>query len=125
MQLKNIKHEKFAVSVAAGASQAESYRMAGYKAGSNAAPDASALAKKPIVSQRIAELRADTSEKCEINREKYAKRLADCFSGKVTLRIDQLKAGEMLAKACGWNEAEKLDVTQQTDIIIRIGGIDI
>ena len=120
--LKNPRHEKFAAAVALGVSQAEAYRKAGFRGDRRAA---SKLAEKDDISRRIAELRKEASDQCDIDRKKFSARLADCFNGKVALRLDQLKAGEMLAKACGWNEPEKIEVSGQQDVIIRIGGVDI
>ena len=120
--LKNPRHEKFAAAVALGVSQAEAYRKAGFR-GDRAA--ASRLAEKVNISQRIVELKNEAATQCGIDRQKFSARLAECFNGKVTMRLDQLKAGEMLAKACGWNEPEKIEVSGQQDVIIRIGGVDI
>ena len=122
MELENVRHEKFAQAVAMGSPNVEAHRKAGYKGLRSAA---CIMGGKPNVVKRVKELKEEARIQCKINRQGFSDQLADCFSGKVTMRLDQLKAGEMLAKACGWNEAEKLQVTGQQDVIIRIGGVDI
>jgi phage terminase small subunit len=108
--LKNPRHEKFARGVANGLTISEAYRQAGFSA-NGAGPSGDRLLKNASVSARVDELRAKNAEKSKITSEKFVSVLADCFTGKAELRSDQLKAGEMLAKVCGWNEPEKVSVT--------------
>jgi hypothetical protein len=107
--LKNVRHEKFAQIVAAGASATAAYREAGY-AGKDADVNGPRLMGKDATVARISELRAENEAILAIQRGDYVSRLSSVFLGRRVMRPDQLKAGEMLAKTCGWNEAERVNL---------------
>ena len=117
----NPKREKFCQGVASGLSITQAYIRAGY---SEKGADGAACKLQGIasVAARIKELRAKTEAKMTYNREAYLETLRDRFLNLAPDDATTAKYGEMLAKAMGWNEPDKLDVAAMVDINITIGG---
>jgi phage terminase small subunit len=119
--LDNVRHEKFAQGVANGLTVSEAYRQAGYSA-NTAEAGGSRLLRKVNIANRIQELKQQNAQKASVTQQGYIDILSNCLAGKVQLRADQLKAGELLAKACGWNEPDKLAISGATEFKVVIGG---
>lgn len=80
------------------------------------------MLKNVKVSQRVEQLRAKVEAKLSYKRETYINRLRERFEEMPPELPVTAKYGEMLAKAMGWNEPEKVEVSGGMDIIISIGG---
>lgn len=128
--LDNPRHERFAQFVAKGMEQAQAYREAGFSSvGEAAKANASRLMKDEGVAARVAELKAETERECRISKRKLMDYLCDVLevpAGEVqedhklcqaykhteserSIKMpDKLRAAELLAKLCGWNEPEKV-----------------
>jgi len=114
------RHEKFCHGIAAGKSATQAYIEAGYSE-NGAGQSGERLLKNADVSKRIKELRQESEGKMEFNRLAYLETLKERF---MTLSPNDpvcARYGEMLAKAQGWNEPEKVEM-QQSTIVVRIGG---
>jgi hypothetical protein len=110
--LRDPKREKFAQLVASGVPTQPAYTQAGYIAPQNAPR----LRNDPAVAKRIEELQARNERKAEaiaLKRDKLIGILAEIVRA-ARARVsearlaDGLKAAEMLAKMCGWNEPEEV-----------------
>lgn len=134
--LKNSRHERFAQAVAGGQSGTASYIAAGY-ADQGAGQSASALLQNPNVAERIAELKARAEAKGDMSRGEAIKYLVEILNtpagdvdkhhklcqsyddtekhSKVTIP-EKLGAMNQLAKLCGWNEAEKVQLGASNEI---------
>jgi phage terminase small subunit len=119
--LDNVRHEKFAQGVANGLTVSEAYRQAGFSH-KGAGPSGDRLLKNAKIHNRVQELRQQNAQKASVTQQGYIDILGNCFAGKLQLRADQLKAGELLAKACGWNEPDKLAISGATEFKVVIGG---
>jgi phage terminase small subunit len=117
----NPKQETFCQGVASGLSPTQAYVRAGY-AESTAPQGAARMLKNVKVSQRVEQLRAKVEAKLSYKRETYINRLRERFEEMPPELPVTAKYGEMLAKAMGWNEPEKVEVSGGMDIIISIGG---
>jgi phage terminase small subunit len=117
--LKNVRHEKFAQAMAKGLTLEAAHREAGYSAHRGTAVK---LAKSAHISARIEQLREKAEEKLEYRREDFVRDLRDRFRSLDKKHPVTAKYGEMLAKAQGWNEAEKVELSGGLDVVIRIGG---
>ena len=127
--LENARHESFAQAVASGNSASEAYRQSGAR-GKNADVHAARLMVNDGISKRVAELKAAQAHKSELSRDPLREFLAEviltpagkvneqsrlCQSYKVTPEVreirmpDKLRAVE-LAKLCGFNEPEKMEI---------------
>ena len=117
----NPKQEAFCQGVASGLSLTQAYIRAGYS--EKGADGASCkLQGNASVAARIDELRAKTEEKMSYKRETYLETLRDRFMELPPENPTCAKYGEMLAKAMGWNEPDKIDIAATMDVNIRIGG---
>ena len=133
--LKNSRHEKFAVLVASGKTQADAYREVfpgsrKWKTGNAVDSKASALAAK--VRQRISELQAKVAAAAVVDRAtaltvlseillkcpddvtgkaRFAQEMTiDPVTGKVTIRLpSKIAAFDALAKVFGWYAPQKVD----------------
>lgn len=121
MKLKNIRHEKFAQGVASGKTATQACIDAGFSK-ATAGPAAARLLKNVSISTRIEELRGKAEAKMEFTREQYLATLRERFLTLMPNDGTTAKYGEMLAKAMGWNEPDKIDLDGVMDINIRIGG---
>ena len=121
MRLQNIRHEKFAQLIASGAIASKAYEEAGFSP-NGAAQGAERLAGKPAVVERIEELRVDTERLMAMKRTDYLGELKHRFLNLPPSEPATVRYGEMLARAMGWNEPEKIDIASAMDIRIRIGG---
>jgi len=121
MRLKNIRHEIFAQSIASGAIASKAYEEAGFSP-NGAAQGAERLAGKPAVAERIEELRVDTERLMAMKRTDYLFELQHRFLTQPPAEPATVRYGEMLARAMGWHEPEKVDIASAIDIRIRIGG---
>jgi phage terminase small subunit len=114
------RHEKFCQGVASGESASAAYFLAGYSK-NGAGQSAERLLKNADVSRRIKELRQESEKGMEFDRMDYLETLKERF---LTLSPNDpvcARYGEMLAKAQGWNEPEKVEM-QQSTIVVTIGG---
>jgi phage terminase small subunit len=110
--LRNPKWEKFAQLVASGLTAQAAFTQAGYPSPQNAPR----LRNNPLVAKRIEELQARNERKAEaiaLSRDELIEVLTDIVhaarSRLSEARLgDGLKAAEMLAKICGWNEPEQV-----------------
>jgi phage terminase small subunit len=117
----NPKQEAFCQGIANGLSPTQAYVRAGY-AESTAPQGAARMLKNVNVCQRVDELRAKVEAKMTYKRETYLETLRERFMEMPPESATCAKYGEMLAKAMGWNEPEKIEVAGAMDINIRIGG---
>jgi phage terminase small subunit len=104
--LANSRHELFAQAVASGKSASQAYRQSGAN-GKNADVQAAKLVVKGSIRERIAELKAEAGAKAEFTRASILAFLAEVIRNESGQMRDRLRAVEMLAKMCGWNEPEK------------------
>jgi phage terminase small subunit len=117
----NPKQEAFCQGVASGLSLTQAYIRAGYsEKGADGA--ACKLQGNASVAARIEELRAKSEAKLNYKRETYLETLRERFMEMPPELPATAKYGEMLAKAMGWNEPEKVEVSGGLDHIITIGG---
>jgi phage terminase small subunit len=113
------RQEKLAKALATGLPLAKAAKKAGY---TGSASSACETAKNPKVSERVEQLRAVVEQKLELSRQEYLK---TAWSRYIELAPDHpvtAKYGEMVAKAQGWNEPDKVELNGGMDIIVRIGG---
>ena len=112
--LRNPKHERFAQLVATGMTAQAAFTQAGYPSPQNAPR----LRNNALVAKRIEELQARNERKAEMaamTRDELIGILIDIVhASRARLSeartTDGLKAAEMLAKMCGWNEPERVNV---------------
>ena len=130
--LKNVKHEKFAQLCASGLSRSEAYRKAaGARAGKNSDANSDDWLNARGVRERIQELQERNSRKSEMTREELLTFYADVIrtpavgsrwlaghsayemteSGPEIRICDKAAAGAQLAKMCGWNEPDKVEMS--------------
>jgi hypothetical protein len=117
--LKNHKHEKFAQLVASVVAANAAFVQVGYKSPQNAPR----LSRNELVARRIGELQARNERKAEmaaLTRDELIGILTDIVHAtrarlSEARTADGLKAAEMLAKMCGWNEPERVQ-SQQVSI---------
>ena len=110
--LRNPKHEKFAQLVASGITAQAAFTQAGYPSPQNAPR----LRNNALVAKRIEELQARNEKKAELaalSRDELIGILAEIVHAArarlLEARLgDGIKAAEMLAKLCGWNEPEQV-----------------
>lgn len=119
--LKNPRHEKFAQGVASGLSVTEAYKSAGFSP-KGAGQSGEKLLKKTEISRRIEEIRAKLAKKLDYSREDFIRDLLERFTNLDPDSSVAAKYGEMLAKAQGWNEPDKIDLSGDAGIKIIIGG---
>jgi phage terminase small subunit len=117
----NPKQEAFCQGVASGLSLTQAYIRAGYSE-KGAGQGGERLLKNVEISQRVDELRAKSEAKLNYKRETYLETLRERFMEMPPELPATAKYGEMLAKAMGWNEPEKVEVSGGLDHIITIGG---
>jgi hypothetical protein len=110
--LRNPKHERFAQLVASGMTAQAAFTQAGYPSPQNAPR----LRNSEQVAKRIEELQVRNERKAEmaaLSRDELVGILAEVVhAARARLSearpADGLKAAEMLAKMCGWNEPEQV-----------------
>jgi len=112
------RYEAFAQNIARGKTAAESYRLAGY-AEKGAHKRAPRMMANEGIQSRVSELRTTIEDQMTITRSAY---LTKCWDRFINETRDSAKYGEMLAKAMGWNEAERIDISNDMVVNIRIGG---
>jgi phage terminase small subunit len=117
----NPKQEAFCQGVASGLSLTQAYIRAGY-AEKGAGQNGERMMKNDEIGKRVDELRAKSEAKLNYKRETYLETLRERFMEMPPELPATAKYGEMLAKAMGWNEPEKVEVSGGLDHIITIGG---
>ena len=117
----NPKQEAFCQAYASGLSITQAYVKAGYSE-KGAGQSGEKLLKNAEITHRVNELRAKVEAKMSYKRETYIETLRERFMEMPPESATCAKYGEMLAKAMGWNEPEKIDVNGTMDINLRIGG---
>lgn len=115
--LKKPRQEKLAKALASGLPLAKAAKKAGY---SGDPANAHRVTRNDQVSQRVEELKAKNESILEISRENFIRTIHARFINEE--HRDAPKYGEMLAKACGYNEPEKLDITANMEVEILVGG---
>jgi len=111
------RQEKFAKALASGLPLAQAAKKAGYKENRKSAQITS---KNLDIIGRVTELREKNEQVLEISRAGFIRTIHARFANEENR--DAPKYGEMLAKACGYNEPEKIDITHHMEVVIRIGG---
>ncbi len=123
--LKDPRHEKFAQLVASGISANAAFTQVGYKGPENSPR----LSRNELVARRIEELQARNERKAEmaaLTRDELIGILTEIVHA-TRARLsearpgDGLKAAEMLAKMCGWNEPERVNV-QSVEVKVDAAG---
>ncbi len=117
----NPKQEAFAQAFSSGLNATQAYIRAGYSE-NGASQGAERLLRNVEISQRIEELRSQMESKMTYKRETYIETLRERFMEMPPESATCAKYGEMLAKAMGWNEPEKLDIVGALEINLTIGG---
>jgi phage terminase small subunit len=117
----NPKQEAFCQGVASGLSLTQAYIRAGY-AEKGAGQNGERMMKNDEIGKRVEELRAKVESKMTYKRETYLETLRERFMEMPPESATCAKYGEMLAKAMGWNEPEKLDIVGALEINLTIGG---
>ena len=117
----NPKQEAFCQAYASGLSLTQAYVRAGYSE-NGAGQNGERLMKNDEIAKRVDELRAQAVAKMSYKRETYIETLRERFMEMPPESATCAKYGEMLAKAMGWNEPEKVDLYGQFDINVKIGG---
>jgi hypothetical protein len=110
--LRNPKHEKFAQLVASGMTAQAAFTRAGYPSPQNAPR----LRNNELVAKRVEELQARNERRAELaalSRDELIGILTEIVQAtrsrlSEARPADGLKAAEMLAKMCGWNEPEQV-----------------
>lgn len=84
--LEDPRHELFAQHVSAGVNPPDAYEQAGFNPTTRASARsaASRLMKNVDVRQRIAEMQAETAEKCEITRDSIARQFDEVVNRALT-----------------------------------------
>ena len=80
------------------------------------------MLKNVEIAKRVEELRSKVESKMTYKRGTYLETLGDRFMEMPPESATCAKYGEMLAKAMGWNEPEKLDIVGALEINLTIGG---
>lgn len=114
--LKKPRQEKLAKALASGLPLGKAAKKAGYSGDQSSACQ---IAQNPQVSNRIEELKAKNEDILEISRANFIRTIHSRFINEENR--DAPKYGEMLAKACGYNEPEKLDITANMEVEILMG----
>jgi len=117
----NPKQEAFCQAYASGLSITQAYIRAGYSE-NGAGQGGERLLKNVEIGKRVEELRSNVESKMTYKRETYLETLRDRFMEMPPESATCAKYGEMLAKAMGWNEPEKLDIVGALEINLTIGG---
>jgi phage terminase small subunit len=117
----NPKQEAFCQAYASGLSLTQAYIRAGYSE-NGAGQSGERLLKNADIAKRVDELRAKAVAKMSYKRETYIETLRERFMEMPPESATCAKYGEMLAKAMGWNEPEKVDLYGLLDINVKIGG---
>jgi hypothetical protein len=125
--LRNPRHERFAQLVASGIAANAEFTQVGYKGPQNSPR----LRRNELVAKRIEELQARNERKAEmaaLSRDELIGILAEVVHA-ARARLsearlgDGLKAAEMLARMCGWNEPERVNV-QSVEVKVDAALID-
>jgi hypothetical protein len=114
--LKKPRQEKFARAVASGLPLGKAAKKAGYKENRKSAQITS---KNLDIIGRVTELREKAEDAMECSRINFIRTIHSRFINEA--HRDAAKYGEMLAKAQGWNEPDKVEVSG-LDIEVIIGG---
>lgn len=117
----NPKQEAFCQAYASGISITQAYVKAGYSE-KGAGQGGERLLKNVEITKRVEELRTKVAAKMSYKRETYIETLRERFMEMPPESATCAKYGEMLAKAMGWNEPEKVDLYGLLDINVKIGG---
>jgi len=107
-ELKNIRHEKFCLWYVLSGNASEAYRQAGFRT-KNADVTGPRLLVKVGIQRRIAELKP----KKPLNREGLIEWLEDMMSRPADEPVkwsDKLRAAEIIARMCGYNAADRVEV---------------
>ena len=111
------RQEKLAKALASGATLSEAAKKAGYSGDKTSACE---IAKNPNVSQRITELREKAENAMECNRLNFIRTIHSRFINEEHPHAP--KYAELLGKAQGWFEPDKVELNGELDIVVRIGG---
>ena len=106
--LRNPRHEAFCQAFVTSGNASAAYRESGGN-GKNADVMADQLMGTNGIAERIAELKAEAGAKAEFTRANMLAFLAKVIRTESGQMRDRLRAVELLAKMCGWNEPEKFE----------------
>ena len=131
--LKNQRHEVFAQGIAKGLSASDAFRVVTPGNPKNVDIKACQMRRQRGVEERIRELRAENARKSEMTRGELLAFYAAVIrtpadrvppgspviqsyeqdsAGRVKVRIcDKATSGAQLAKMCGWNEPDKVEMS--------------
>ena len=141
--LRNPKHEKFAQLVVGGMSACQAYMEITGCSVNSGQKNAWRLRENDGVVTRIAELQARNEQKAEMSRAEAVKYLAEVIrskpseadeennlcelaitkQGPVAVFPSKLGAVSQLAKMCGWNEPEKVELGMEAELVAIISKI--
>lgn len=127
--LENAKHEQFAQAMANGAPKGETYSSIFGTKGATSSVNANRMLKNAKILARIANLKAQSAEKCEITRDELLGIMVQTLrakpheasmnnplcelkmskEGPYPIFIDKSKAAERICKMLGWDAAEKIE----------------
>lgn len=111
-ELKNIRQEKFCLLYVLLGNASEAYREAGFK---TKVPqvNASRLLTKANIERRIAEIKIQMTPKKVKNKEGLMEWLEDLMNHPADEPVkwsDKLRAAEIIARICGYNAADRVEV---------------
>ena len=114
--LRNPRHEAFCQAFVTSGNASAAYRDSGGN-GKNADVMADQLMVTNGIAERIAELKAEAAAKAEFTRAGLRAFLAKVIRDESGQMRDRLRAVELLAKMCGWNEPEKHELGADDELM--------
>jgi phage terminase small subunit len=122
--LRNPRHEAFCQAFVTSGNASAAYRESGAN-GKNADVQAAKLVVTGSIRERIAELKAEAGAEAEFTRADMLAFLAKVIRTESGQMRDRLRAVELLAKMCGWNEPDKHEhgaSNELTELLKRLRG---
>jgi hypothetical protein len=119
-----IRHQAFCQAFVTSGNASAAYRDSGGN-GKNADVMADQLMGTNGIAERIAELKAEAGAKAEFTRASMQAFLAKVIRDESGQMRDRLRAVDLLAKMCGWNEPEKYEhgaSNELTELLKRLRG---
>jgi Terminase small subunit len=113
-ELKNIRRERFCLLYVMLGNATEAYRQAGYRDVNHADVSGCRLLTFASVKARIDEIKALAAPKKVRNREGVLEWLDDLMSRPADEPVkwsDKLRAAEIIARMCGYNAADRVEVS--------------
>jgi hypothetical protein len=104
----NQRQRLLAEQLAAGVPREKAARAAGYTMGAKSAD--AAISNSPRLREYVRKLKDENVATARISREQYIGELADAFMALPKDSANWPRAADLLAKACGFNEAQVVKV---------------